>query len=143
MPHAHARTAPARLAAAAVAVGAVALLTLAPRAVVHPLRSRVVWLLDGAAAPVMAWLPGGPDQVLNTLLFIPLGAALALVLPRRAWPVAIVAGFVFSALVELAQESIPGRVPDAGDVLWNTFGGVIGVIAATLIRSIGAHQRGR
>lgn len=137
------RTSPARLVAAAAAVSAVALLTLAPWALVHPLRGRVVWLLEDLAAPVMAWLPGGPDQVLNTLLFIPLGATLALLLPRRAWLLAIGSAFALSALVEFAQESIPGRIPDAGDVLWNTCGGVIGVVAATLIRSIGSHQRGR
>jgi VanZ family protein len=139
----HTRLSPARLVAALAAIGVVSLLTLAPWAFVHPLRGRVVWLLQDVAAPVMTWLPGGPDQVLNTLLFIPLGATLALLLPRRAWLVAIVAGFALSALVELAQESIPGRVPDAGDVLWNTCGGAIGVILVTLVRAIGSVQRGR
>ncbi|GAB3151131.1 hypothetical protein GCM10027058_16680 [Microbacterium neimengense] len=141
MPRTH--ISPARLVAAVVAVAVVVLLTLAPWALVHPLRGRIVWLLQDLAEPVMSWLPGGPDQVLNTLLFIPLGATLALLLPRRAWPVAIVAGFVLSALVEIVQESIPGRVPDAGDVLWNTCGGAIGVITVTLIRAIGSVQRGR
>lgn len=139
----HTRLSPARLVAALTAVGIVALLTLAPWALVHPLRGRVVWLLQDLAEPVMTWLPGGPDQVLNTLLFIPLGATIALLLPRRAWLLAIVAGFALSALVEIAQESIPGRVPDAGDVLWNTCGGAIGVIAVTLIRAIGSAHRGR
>jgi VanZ family protein len=139
----HTRLSPARLVAALAAIGVVSLLTLAPWAFVHPLRGRVVWLLQDVAAPVMTWLPGGPDQVLNTLLFIPLGATLALLLPRRAWLVAIVAGFALSALVEIAQESIPGRVPDAGDVLWNTCGGAIGVILVTLVRAIGSVQRGR
>jgi len=139
----HTRISPARLAAAVAAVAGVALLTLAPWALVHPLRGRVVRLLQDLAEPVLTWLPGGPDQVLNTLLFIPVGATLVLILPRRAWPVAIVAGFVLSALVEIAQESIPGRVPDAGDVLWNTCGCVIGVIVVTLVRAIRSGQRGR
>lgn len=139
----HTRISPARLVAAVAAVAVVALLTLAPWALVHPLRGRVVWLLQDLAAPVLTWLPGGPDQVLNTLLFIPVGATLALLLPRRAWPVAIIAGFALSALVEIAQEAIPGRVPDAGDVLWNTCGGAIGVIVVASIRGIGSAQRGR
>lgn len=139
----HTRISPARLVAAVSAVAVVSLLTLAPWAFVHPLRGRVVSLLQDAAEPIMTWLPGGPDQVLNTLLFLPVGATLALLLPRRAWLVAIIAGFVLSALVEIAQESIPGRVPDIGDVLWNTCGGAIGVIVVTLIRAIGSAQRGR
>lgn len=139
----HTQISPARLVAAIAAVAGVALLTLAPWAIVHPLRGRVMWLLQDLAEPVLTWLPGGPDQVLNTLLFIPVGATLALLLPRRAWPVGIIAGFVLSALVEIAQEAIPGRVPDAGDVLWNTCGGAIGVIVVTLVRAVGAAQRGR
>jgi hypothetical protein len=139
----HTRISPARLVAAVAAVAGMALLTLAPWALVHPLRGRVVRLLQDLAEPVLTWLPGGPDQVLNTLLFIPVGATLVLILPRRAWPVAIVAGFVMSALVEIAQESIPGRVPDAGDVLWNTCGCAIGVIVVTLVRAIRSGQRGR
>ncbi len=51
--------------------------------------------------------------MLNTLLLVPLGAAIALLLTRRAWPIAILVGFALSATVEYAQLSIPGRVPDA------------------------------
>ena len=36
--------------------------------------------------------------------------------------------------VEWAQGSIPGRVPDLDDVLWNTVGGAIGVVIVTILR---------
>lgn len=136
------------LIAAAFAAG-IALLTLVPATIAGPVRGlflRAVW---EATQPIHGgWLPGDLDSVLNTLLFVPLGAAVALLLSRRAWPLAVVAGFVLSAGVEFAQASIPGRVPDAGDVLWNTVGAAVGVVAVTLPRAAAAgvrrrRQRGR
>jgi glycopeptide antibiotics resistance protein len=97
------------------------------------------------AEPVVRWIPAGDsEQVLNTLLFVPLGATIALLLSRRLWPIAILAGFALSASVEYAQASIPGRVPDPADVLWNTVGGAIGVVLVSVPRLIGAAvQRAR
>lgn len=118
--------------AAALMIGA---LTLAPRAVVAPVRGALMQVVDAVTAPLLLWIPvGEAERVLNTLLFVPLGAAIALVLSRRAWPVAIVVGFALSATVEYAQLSIPGRVPDRDDVLWNTVGAAIGVIAVAVPR---------
>jgi glycopeptide antibiotics resistance protein len=82
------------------------------------------------------------------MLFVPLGAAIALLFARWAWPFAIVAGFLLSSAVEFAQTTIPGRVPDLDDVFWNTAGGAVGVIAVTVPRLIAAlirrtRQRGR
>ena len=85
--------------------------------------------------------PAFQQIVLNVLLFVPLGAAVAVLLPRRGWPVAIVIPLVLSAAVEFAQGSIPGRVTDPGDVLWNTVGGAIGVISVTLLRLFGSGLR--
>ena len=67
-----------------------------------------------------------------------LDATIALLLHRRAWPLAIVAGFGLSAAVEYAQASIPGRVPDLDDVVWNTLGAVVGVAVVTVPRIAGA-----
>jgi hypothetical protein len=118
--------------AAALVIGA---LTLAPRAVITPARGAFMRVVDAVTAPLLLWIPvGEAERVLNTLLFVPLGAAIALLLTRRAWPIAIVVGFALSATVEYAQLSIPGRVPDRDDVLWNTVGAAIGVVAITVPR---------
>lgn len=55
---------------------------------------------------------------------------------------AIGGGLALSATVEYLQASIPGRVPDADDVLWNTVGTTIGVLAMTLVGlAVGAAGR--
>jgi len=128
-----------RLLAAALAIGAVALLTLAPRSLVSPARGLFMRLMDAALAPLVDAIPyGDAERVLNALMFVPLGATIALLLHRRAWPLAIVAGFGLSAAVEYAQASIPGRVPDLDDVVWNTLGAVVGVAVVTVPRIAGA-----
>jgi hypothetical protein len=130
---------------AALVIGA---LTLAPRAVVAPVRGAFMQVVDAVTAPLLLWIPmGGAERVLNTLLFAPLGAAIALLLSRRAWPIAILVGLALSATVEYAQLSIPGRVPDRDDVLWNTVGAAIGVVAVSAPRlfiaaMVRARQRG-
>lgn len=137
-----------RLLAAVIAAVAVTALTLAPRAIAAPARAAFMEVTDAVIAPLLIWVPYGyAEQVLNTILFVPLGATLALLLSRRAWPVAILAGFALSAAVEYAQGSIPGRVPDLDDVLWNTVGAAIGVVVVTIPRLVAAvigrtRQRG-
>ncbi|MFG6476952.1 VanZ family protein [Microbacterium sp. P06] len=132
-----------RLLAAFLAVAAVALLTLAPRFVVAPARGHFMRLMDAVTAPLLAGIPyGDAERMLNAAMFVPLGATIALLLARRFWPVAIFAGFALSATVEYVQASIPGRVPDPNDVLWNTLGGAAGVIVVTAARwAIAAAQR--
>lgn len=135
--------------AAVAATLAVAVLTLGPRALVAPARGAFMTAMDAVTAPLLVWIPyADAERLLNTIMFVPLGATIALLLSRRLWPVAIVFGFALSAAVEYAQGVIPGRVPDADDVLWNTTGGVIGVISVTAVRLVIAlarrlRQRGR
>lgn len=131
-----------RLFAAALAVAAIAVLTLGPRALVAPARGRFMQWMDSITEPLLVWIPyGEAERMLNTVMFVPLGATIALLFARRAWPLAMVAGFALSAVVEYAQGSIPGRVPDPNDVLWNTIGGVLGVVAVTLVRYLAAGAR--
>jgi hypothetical protein len=61
----------------------------------------------------------------NLLLFIPLGAALALG-RLSAVRIILLAAFL-SAGIELTQHVIPGRNPNPADTLFNTLGGVLGV----------------
>ena len=131
-----------RILAATVVLAVVAGLTLAPPSIAAPARRLFVQAMVTLAEPLVMWIPGGlTERVLNTLLFVPLGATVALLLSRRLWPVAILAGLALSATVEYAQASIPGRVPDMADVLWNTVGGAIGVLVVTLPRVLAAVVR--
>lgn len=124
-----------RILAAVVAVTAVAALTLGPRAIIAPARSAFLEVTAVVTSPLLAMLPDArPDQVLNAILFVPLGAAIALLLPRWAWWIAPLGALALSAVVEHAQASIPGRVPDVDDLLWNGVGGAIGVILVTVPR---------
>lgn len=131
-----------RVFAALVVLAVVAGLTLAPPSIAAPARRVFIQAMVALAEPLVLWIPGGlTERVLNTLLFVPLGATVALLLSLRLWPVAIFAGFALSATVEFAQESIPGRVPDASDVLWNTVGAAIGVLLVTVPRLVAAAVR--
>jgi hypothetical protein len=70
------------------------------------------------------------EAVKNLLLFIPLGAALALAGIRPLRAIAIGAGL--SLTVEFLQQWIPARNPNVGDLLCNTLSTAIG---AGLVRS--------
>lgn len=138
-----------RTLAAVAATLAIAVLTLGPRTLVAPARGAFMTAMDAATAPLLLWIAyADAERILNTIMFVPLGASIALLLARRLWPLAIGLAFALSAGVEYAQSAIPGRVSDADDVLWNTTGGAIGVIVVTGIRLMivvwqRLRQRGR
>jgi len=71
---------------------------------------------------------GAADVLLNVLLFVPFGAALALE-RRSIWRCALF-GALLSAVVEFAQLYIPGRDSSIGDVLSNGSGATLGAILA-------------
>ncbi len=130
--------------AAVVATLAVFVLTLGPRALVAPARGAFMRAMDAATAPLLVWIPyADAERMLNTIMFVPLGASIALLLNHNLWPLAVGLGFALSATVEYAQSAIPGRVPDMDDVLWNTVGGAIGVIVVTAVRTVIASTRRR
>lgn len=73
---------------------------------------------------------GGVDAVLNVLLFLPLGLALALSGARTVY--ALLAMLVLSASIEVTQFFfISGRDATIGDVLTNFLGGALGFALAT------------
>ncbi|MBM3717002.1 MAG: VanZ family protein [Actinobacteria bacterium] len=78
----------------------------------------------------------GAETTLNVALFVPVGMAVAALLPLRwAW---LAAGFgaVLSIVIETAQAAIPGRVPDVDDVLANTAGAILGTAVVILVRLV-------
>jgi hypothetical protein len=79
------------------------------------------------------------DAVGNVLLFVPLGAAVA-VLARRQRPAALLtasaaAGLVTSAGVELLQVYLPARWPTLTDVVYNASGASVGGVVFVGLRS--------
>jgi hypothetical protein len=69
---------------------------------------------------------GIADVLVNLLLFLPLGAALAAAGLRTSR--CVFAGALLSAAVEFAQLFIPGRDPSLGDVVFNTAGSGLGAV---------------
>lgn len=72
--------------------------------------------------------PVGADVILNTLLFVPLGAFLVL----AGWGpwTTVVAGLVLSVGVEGIQAAVPGRFTSGLDIVFNTAGTGLGVLFA-------------
>ena len=69
----------------------------------------------------------------NIALFVPVGMFLLLLFGTRLWWVALTASFAMTTFIEIAQRSIPGRVPDERDLVANGLGAVIGVLVALVL----------
>ena len=69
----------------------------------------------------------------NIALFVPVGMFLLLLAGTRLWWVALTASFAMTTFIEIAQGSIPGRVPDERDLMANGLGAVIGVLVALVL----------
>lgn len=79
----------------------------------------------------------------NAVMFVPLGALIALSVAPRLWWTSVAAGFVLSVGIELCQKFfLPHRFASVGDVIANTAGALIGggIIALIHLR---ADARGR
>lgn len=74
------------------------------------------------------------ESAANVLLFIPLGALLALELPLRLWWLAPVVTTLFSVAVELGQTLLPERVATIADVFANAAGGLFGATLVLVVR---------
>ncbi|KTR96588.1 hypothetical protein NS220_01445 [Microbacterium testaceum] len=136
MPNAPVLT-PARILVAAAALAVVGALTLAPRALIRPFQERAV---DAFFLVTERWGGVTPayssDVVMNIALFVPLGLAVAALLPLRFAPLTVLFAAAVSLAVETAQSLIPGRVPDADDVLHNTLGAAVGALVVIALRLV-------
>ncbi len=79
----------------------------------------------------------------NVALFVPVGMFLLLLFGTRLWWLALTASFGLTSLIEFAQRSIPGRVPDGRDLLANGLGAVVGVLIAVVLTLPGELRRRR
>jgi VanZ family protein len=76
------------------------------------------------------------DQIVNVLLFIPLGFSLNWLFTKRsnlrsisAFAIALLVSFGFSLSIELLQTFLPARTSSLSDVLTNTVGGGFGYLS--------------
>ncbi|MFH8249231.1 VanZ family protein [Microbacterium sp. B2969] len=135
-------TRPWAVVAAMAAACVVVALTLAPRSIVAPTRALFMRATEFAVGPLLQELSTlEVERILNAILFVPLGVAVALLLGQRLWLLAIPLGIAVSAAVEFAQARIPGRVPDPQDVFANTAGAAVGALAVGLFFALRAVLR--
>ncbi|WP_081646076.1 VanZ family protein [Agrococcus pavilionensis] len=121
---------PAR--AVIIALGAYALAVLVVLLVPLGYSELVRAIGDGvrAAAGMPAFGDGWIEAGANVVLFVPLGALLALLFRRRWQGIAL--ALVLSAAAELAQALMPSREPSLRDVAANVLGAALGAALAWL-----------
>ncbi|MDR6906503.1 glycopeptide antibiotics resistance protein [Agromyces sp. 3263] len=91
---------------------------------------------DAWTAPV-TWTTGYlSEMAFNVAMFVPVGLLAALLVPRRRWPLALLAGFAFTAVIELVQVPEPDRISDPRDLVMNTGGAVLGVLLVLTARMV-------
>ena len=137
-----------------IGLAAVGAACLAGVLLVGFLPSRVDGGVEPAVRRVLAWLQGlgAPewvnydfaDFVANIGFFVPIGLIAALLLPWRAWWLAIPIGAALSGLLELGQYLfLPERFASWTDVAANTAGAVIGALIGAAIRAIRMRRAAR
>jgi glycopeptide antibiotics resistance protein len=86
----------------------------------------------------IAWRP----VIDNVTLFVPLGAVLASLWPRRSWIVPLGAAVLVSVGVEVFQWAYPsGRIANSADVIANSVGALLGIVLARVTGAAGRAGR--
>ncbi|MGW4929771.1 VanZ family protein [Agromyces sp. NPDC004153] len=81
------------------------------------------------------------EMAFNVALFIPVGVLAALLIPRRRWALALLAGLAFTTVIELIQVPEPHRISDPRDLVMNTAGAVFGVLLVLAGRMVRRSAR--
>jgi VanZ family protein len=79
----------------------------------------------------------------NVFMFIPIGMFLLLLVGRRLWFVAILAGVALTVTIETVQLFLPDRVSDVSDIIANSVGTLIGVLFTLVVTSARARRDAR
>ncbi|PIO52004.1 VanZ family protein [Leucobacter sp. OAMLP11] len=118
-------------------VAGIGVATLGPRGLVLMARIEAVDAINAVLGRFDASLTTMQiEDLANIALFVPLGLAVAAVLPRRAWWFALPICVAATAAIELSQSVIPGRVPDLSDVVLNAVGAAIGCAILGIRRAV-------
>ena len=97
-----------------------------------------------AEHPLTRWLTYSRVEFLaNVGMFVPVGVLFLLLLGRRLWPRAVLAGFALTCAIEGVQLFLPHRFPDVRDLLANSLGGLIGVLVALVVLAVVRARRSR
>ena len=73
------------------------------------------------------------EVIANVLVFVPIGILAFVLVPRRLWGFALLAGPALSLAIETAQWlALPHRAATLSDVLANSAGATLGVVLAVL-----------
>ena len=76
------------------------------------------------------------DMILNTVLFIPLGAALPVLWTKADFHRTALVGFLFTYFIEIQAQPLLGRNSSMDDIICNTLGTVIGYLFFMLLRKL-------
>ncbi|WP_139416217.1 VanZ family protein [Agromyces laixinhei] len=123
---------------AAAYAGAVLWVTIGPA----PWRTAGYQLDGGILNPEawvspLTWTTGYITEIaFNVAIFVPVGVLAALLISRRLWPLAMLAGLGFTTLIELVQLPEPTRVSDPRDLVMNAAGAVLGVLIVVFAREV-------
>lgn len=126
-------------------LGVVGFLTLGPQPLDEGTDS-LVWRLLGLFArfDATSWITYSILEFgANVAMFVPVGLFFLLLLGRRRWWVAILLGVVLTCAIEFAQMFLPARVSDPRDIVANSVGAFVGVIAALIVTWPAAVRRAR
>jgi glycopeptide antibiotics resistance protein len=126
-------------------LGVVGFITLGPQPLDEGTDS-LVWRLLGffSRFDALSWITYATLEFwANVAMFVPVGLFFLLLLGRRRWWVAILLGVALTCLIEFAQMFLPGRVSDPRDIVANSVGAFVGVIAALVVTWPAAVRRAR
>ena len=76
------------------------------------------------------------DMFLNTVLFVPLGAALPILWKKANFGRTTLVGFLLTFFIEFRAQPFMSRNPSLDDIIFNTLGTVIGYLLFMLLRKI-------
>jgi VanZ family protein len=122
---------------------AILVITFWPTPVDRPFDSQLARVIaDLHRSGVPAWIDYRfVETSANVLMFVPLGALIALYFPQSLWWFSGVLGLALSLCVELGQYVLlPARFASAGDLVANTAGAFIGGAIVALVHA-GAARR--
>ena len=128
-----------------VYLGVVGWITLGPQPVT-PDQEVLIFRILGVLQQVewLSWLSYNMVEfIANALMFLPIGLFFLLLFGRRLWWLAMLLGAGLSCAIEFAQLFLPGRVSDPRDLVANSAGALLGVIAALVVTTPAAIRRAR
>jgi glycopeptide antibiotics resistance protein len=128
-----------------VYLGVVAFITLGPQPLDDGTDS-LVWRLLGFFSRFGAtdWITYSTLEFwANVAMFVPVGLFFLLLLGRGRWWLAMVLGALLTCVIEFTQMFLPDRVSDPRDIVANSVGAFVGVIAALIVTWPAAVRRAR